>query len=99
MTEVPQLSEDKGIDLGSQLLAEMLFTATASGFAYNEYAKHKAREASKDEEEAGFFEAKKSIIDDLEERVAGENEELSRVLTRLSELKLNVERLEVEKEC
>ena len=91
MTEVPRLTEDKGVDLGSQLLAELLFTSAAAGFAYNEYAKHKEREAAKEEEQAGFFRMSKEAIDQLEARVRREGGELDKVVERLEVIKGRVE--------
>jgi hypothetical protein len=50
VTKVPEMDEEKAVDLGSQLAAELALMTVATAIAYNEFRKYSARENEKAEE-------------------------------------------------
>ena len=87
---MPKLSEDRALDLGSQLTAELSLMFLASIFGFNEYKKYKSRESEKDNEIYDFYSDSKRALDELDSKIQRQNEaskDIFRALKTLGEIK------------
>lgn len=85
---MPDLPEDKAIALGSQLVSELILLSVASAAAFNEYLKHKDREAEKNLEADQFFNDTAEELDEINLRVQSLSKEIKDIKAVINQVKI-----------
>lgn len=88
-SSLPQLDAAKTLELGSQLVSEMIILSVASMIAANEFLKSKQREEAKQELEQKYFRDTTMVIQDYERTFIAHGIEIERLKTSMAKLSMS----------
>ena len=90
-SSVPEMSKAKTLELGSQLVSEMLLMSLASAIAANEYRKMKRREEENEEQVQRFLRETKAQIQDYERTFVANAITLQRIKNAMERISAEAE--------